>query len=127
MGRAVGKLTAEERWDWACRSEETVMVDARQRFLTGVRQLRERGMCAGLSDRPVLQLLQEGLKEAEARLWQSPQAVPEYHSIVRDVIDRALTDSSPPGTADTDYWRRDPTLFDSLEPALACLPVLRQS
>jgi hypothetical protein len=125
IGRAVGKLTAKERWDWACRSEESVMVDARQRFLTGVQQLSERGRDVGLSDRPVLQLLQEGLKEAEGRLWPSHETIPEYHSVIRQVIDLAFADSSPPGTPDTDYWRRDPTLFDGLEPALACLPVLR--
>ncbi len=125
VGRAVRKLTAEQRWAWACKAPEPVMVDARQRFLIGLSQLSERGRAIGLSARPVLQLLQGALKEAAARLWRSKESVPEYHCVVRQVIGHALADSSPPGPADTDYWRRDETLFDGLELALACLPAPR--
>jgi len=100
-----------------------MMVETRARLVAGVQQLGTRGRRTGLSERPVLALLQNGLKGAEGPLWQLPQWVPEYHSFVMAVINRALADSSPPGPVDIDYWHRDPTLFDSLEPALECLRV----
>jgi hypothetical protein len=123
MGRVIGELTDSERWEWVCRSEEAIVIGARVQFVKRLEELRACGQDFGLSERPVLRLLRGGLEKAEARLWPQPEQIPAYHASVIDVIDRLLADSSPPGPVDIDYWHRDPTLFDSLEPALECLRV----
>lgn len=123
VGRAISNLTGKGRWDWVCRSEETIVIDARVQFVKRLEQLRACGEDFGLSERPVLRLLRAGLTKAEARLWPQPAQIPAFHASVIAVIDRLLADSSLPGLVDIDYWQRDPTLFNSLAPALECLRV----